>query len=542
MNRDLDEFEVELGEFRTDHQDGLKNFDLKECSRSEVIFFQVFKNESFPKTYKILFSREDSGNALKEINSKTGTPTPWTSSHEIIFFNNVKKVKSLYSSLKIYSLGNRTYSIPLDKLEKLIKKSCTASDSDDLYGHVRGLNDSLVVISQYDREERDTKIGFVYCFKHVLSPDRCKIGYTNRDPRIRAAENSLDAALPEPYKPIFACLSNDAPALEEKIHKCLGDIHINKEFFKADPKLIARVFLDEYSSGNAIGFFCYEENQKYFSNVSFKTLASEYFSEKYNASKADFYEKKTQEYYRLYINGFKEILFKDLVEIKYKSNLDAINSKIKSFEESKSYISDKTNKYSDSQKSLTKSGGVLTGLALLALDGGASLVPSALTAAGLMINKRKNDARKREIEKLDETLFALYEEREFIYSQINAELIQQSQNLDEFFNCSAHKITSKYESGVVFDAGYAINLEGNGSLYGPKHRFSITALKVVVGPPPSFIAKDKVNLIDLTFSPFGEYKYSPYKDVELQDLEKVSNICALLREYAFRNKYYIAIS
>jgi hypothetical protein len=255
MNNEADGLAIELGDFRTSHQEGLNDFDFNQCSSSEVIFMQVFENESFPDTYKILFSREDAGGALKEINSRTGTPTPWTSCHEMVFFNSDKKINSIYNSLKSYSLGNKTYSMPFDNLNKLIKKAQATKVSPESHTYIRGLSDSMVVITSSDRDEIDSKIGFVYCFKHVRSPDRCKIGYTNRDPRIRAAENSLDAALPDSYKPIFACLSNNAHALEEKIHEQLNDIHINKEYFKADPKVIAKAFLDEYSSGNALGFF-----------------------------------------------------------------------------------------------------------------------------------------------------------------------------------------------------------------------------------------------------------------------------------------------
>jgi hypothetical protein len=290
------------------------------------------------------------------------------------------------------------------------------------------------------------------------------------------------------------------------------------------------------------GFFCYDENQKYFSETSFKNLAGEYFSEKYTISKSQFYDKQTQDYYDLYVKGFKDVLFDFLVEIKYKSILDRINSKIKPFEESKSYLTQKTSSYGDSQKKLTQSGGVLTGLALIAFDAGASLVPAALSAAGLLVNKKKNNSRKLEIEKFDDQLKALYEEKDLIYDQVNAELIHHSQNLDDFFNCSAKKIMSKYADGSSFHAGYAINLEGNSSLYSPDHKFSITALKVVSTPPKSSLSKEKVSLIRLTVSPLSENNYYPYKDIELLESEKVLNICALLREYSLRGQYYIAIS
>ncbi len=76
----------ELGDYRVGHMPALQNFNLEQCAKSEIIFFQIFSNESFPNIYKIFLSREDSIDNLYDVNSKTGTPTPWKIYEEIIFF------------------------------------------------------------------------------------------------------------------------------------------------------------------------------------------------------------------------------------------------------------------------------------------------------------------------------------------------------------------------------------------------------------------------------------------------------------------------
>jgi hypothetical protein len=247
----------ELGDYRVGHMPALLNFNLESCAKSEIIFFQVFANESFPNVYKIFLSREDSIDNLSEVNSKTGTPTPWKIYDEIIFFiQEEKNIVEILDKLKKYNISPSTYAIEKNILKEIIIERGEILNGEKLKG-IQNPDEisNFIHVQRPQTESAIEKIGFVYCFKHVRSPDRCKIGYTYRDPRIRAAENSIDANLPEPYLPIFVCASFNPYELEQRIHEFLSGIHIAKEYFQLNPQIIVSRFIEEFDEGNIFGFF-----------------------------------------------------------------------------------------------------------------------------------------------------------------------------------------------------------------------------------------------------------------------------------------------
>jgi hypothetical protein len=195
-----------LPDFRTDHIEELKKYDFSLCAKDELVFFQVFKNPSFPNTYKICFNREDSRYNLGLINSGTGTPEPWQAYFEAVFIGYCDWVNEIYANLKKYGQGKDVYYIDDSEIDQIIQKESIALESKshpDLYDGASG-----VVVIDSSASEMTDRVGFVYCMVHPRSNNQCKIGLSNRDPRVRAAELSIDTGLPESYKPIFILLTN----------------------------------------------------------------------------------------------------------------------------------------------------------------------------------------------------------------------------------------------------------------------------------------------------------------------------------------------
>lgn len=493
----------------------LQNFNLESCAKSEIIFFQVFKNESFPDVYKIFLSREDSIDKLSEVNSKTGTPTPWKIYAEIIFFiQEEKNIVEILEKLKIYNISPSTYAIDENILKEIIveKKSLNREKLKKIQNSDEILN--FIHVQRPQSESAIAKIGFVYCFKHVRSPDRCKIGYTYRDPRIRAAENTIDANLPEPYLPIFVCASFNPYELEQRIHEFLSGIHIAKEYFQLNPETIISKFIEEFDEGNIIGFFSYTENQYHFSNLSFQDLIYQYRKEKNELSKKNYQKKRDDHFLEIYRKSYQKIFFEKIKSLKYQDKLRPLELQRDNFLTQKNKLASKTGAHDKKQKDLTKSGGIISALGIAVLDGGASLVPAAATAFGLYFNKKKNEKNKTELEFLEEKISEIKSLISNIHSEINAELAEQCEFLDDFFIASYQKILRKIEYDT-YHCGYIISFESKETFYTNKQTFKILALSVTSSPPPEELSKEKVFHISLQCFEDRPTDFFPYKSDEI---------------------------
>ena len=506
----------ELGDYRVGHMPALLNFNLESCAKSEIIFFQVFANESFPNVYKIFLSREDSIDNLSEVNSKTGTPTPWKIYDEIIFFiQEEKNIVEILDKLKKYNIIPSTYAIEKNILKEIIIESSEILNGEKLKG-IQNPDEisNFIHVQRPQSESAIEKIGFVYCFKHVRSPDRCKIGYTYRDPRIRAAENSIDANLPEPYLPIFVCASFNPYELEQRIHEFLSGIHIAKEYFQLNPQIIVSRFIEEFDEGNIFGFFSYSENQHHFSNLSFQDLIYQYRKEKIELSKKNYQKKRYDHFLGIYRKSYQKIFFERIKSLKYQNRLKPLELQRDTFLAQKNKLASKTGKHDQKQKDLTKGGGIISVLGIAVLDGGASLVPAVAAAVGLYFNKKKNEKNKTELELIEEKVLEIESFVSNIHNEINAELAEQCEFLDDFFIASYQKILRKTESDK-YHCGYIISLESKAIFYTNKQTFKISALSVTSSPPADELSKDKVFHIALQCFDDRPADFFPYKSDEI---------------------------
>jgi hypothetical protein len=530
----LDELLAELGDFRVGHYKGLENFDLNKCEKKEIVFLQIFENESFQNTFKILFSREDSAYQFTEINSKTGTPTPWTIYKEIIFFGINNEFLKIYQYFKKYFIGSKTYEITKsDILEILGMNPSIRVNSASNYSRDVNSIGNVIVFDRPDKLDFSQKIGFVYCFRHVRSLDRCKIGYTDRDPRIRAAETSLDAAMPEPYLPIFACVTHDAYALEKKMQERLEDIHIAKEYFSLDINLIISEFINEYDQGSICGFFVYEENEKYFSDLSFEKLVADHRLAQIEVNRDEYCAELKNKFQSIYYDGYKNIFFSKICELKYEAKLTPLERQRRELLIQRGLLEKKTKNYNDQQGDLTKGGAVLSGLGLAAFDGGMSLVPAAFTAAGLYFNKKKNDKKKSSIHSLNNEITKVDKLISEIKLKICSELVEQCEFLDDFFDITTQKVMAQSKTfSSSKHVGYLINLVGNNIIYSDQVNFQIVALNVFVNPPIEALFKDSIDVIRLAPCVTGAYTFHPYEDTYLYDKEKCNGLTKFLIDYA----------
>ena len=529
---------AELGDFRTGHYTGLENFDLNKCAKKEVIFLQIFENESFHNTFKIYFSREDSAYKISELNSKTGTPTPWILHKEIIFFGIDNELLKTYEYFQKYAIGSKTYVITKDDISLILSMNNSLNNSSKEKKEIV----SSIIIERQDSLDFSQKIGFVYCFRHLRSLDRCKIGYTDRDPRIRAAENSLDAGIEDPYLPIFACVAHDAYSIEQKMHERLENIHVAKEYYRLDISLLISEFIDEYDQGNILGFFVYDENEKYFSTLSFKKLVADHRLSQIERNKEEYYAELKNKFQSIYYDNYQKLFFSKLCELKYQSKLNPLETERRDLLTQRALLENKTKGYKEKQGDLTKGGAVLTGLGLAAFDGGVSLVPAAFTAAGLYFNKKRNEKKKNEIHSLNYEIAKVDKLISEIKIEIRNQLEFQCEFLDDYFDITTQKVMAKSTTSLNSKhVGYLINLVGNNIIYSDMVNFQIVALNVFVNPPIEALYKDSVDVISLTPHVTGTFTFHPYKNTYLCDNEKCNGLSKFLIDYAATNNALIPL-
>lgn len=75
--------------------------------------------------------------------------------------------------------------------------------------------------------------GYVYIISNKSMPGILKIGYTMKDPAMRAEELS-STGVPYPYDVDYEILIDDPYILEQKVHQKLKHIRENKEWFRID--------------------------------------------------------------------------------------------------------------------------------------------------------------------------------------------------------------------------------------------------------------------------------------------------------------------
>ena len=77
--------------------------------------------------------------------------------------------------------------------------------------------------------------GWVYIISNRAMPGIVKIGYSRKDPELRAAE--LDhTGVPHPYLVEYELLINEPYRVEKNTHKLLFEKHEGKEWFRCTPE------------------------------------------------------------------------------------------------------------------------------------------------------------------------------------------------------------------------------------------------------------------------------------------------------------------
>lgn len=130
--------------------------------------------------------------------------------------------------------------------------------NDNLRGEIQKLEAELKKIdnerSELDYRVRNAKAGFVYVISNIgaFGEDVYKIGMTRRlEPLDRIKELS-SASTPFPYDIHAMIFSENAPALENELHKAFKDKRVNKvnnrkEFFRVSLKEIEEIVREHYN-------------------------------------------------------------------------------------------------------------------------------------------------------------------------------------------------------------------------------------------------------------------------------------------------------
>lgn len=75
--------------------------------------------------------------------------------------------------------------------------------------------------------------GWVYIITNKAMPDLVKVGFSSKDPKIRARE-FYNTGVPHRFVVEYEMLVNDPYKIEQKAHKILARYNENKEWFKCD--------------------------------------------------------------------------------------------------------------------------------------------------------------------------------------------------------------------------------------------------------------------------------------------------------------------
>ncbi len=81
--------------------------------------------------------------------------------------------------------------------------------------------------------------GWVYVITNLAMPGLVKVGYTLKDPILRAQELNHTGA-PHPYAVYYDVLVHEPRALEQKLHHLLLNVREGKEWFRLTPVEAAR--------------------------------------------------------------------------------------------------------------------------------------------------------------------------------------------------------------------------------------------------------------------------------------------------------------
>lgn len=92
--------------------------------------------------------------------------------------------------------------------------------------------------------------GWVYIFVNAAVPNHVKVGFTDRDPEVRARELAV-TGLPGEYSVAYRIKVENAKDVERVAHRLLGDEHYHKEWFQCSIDR-AKSAIREAASGQTV--------------------------------------------------------------------------------------------------------------------------------------------------------------------------------------------------------------------------------------------------------------------------------------------------
>src|SRR5690606_10124876 len=90
--------------------------------------------------------------------------------------------------------------------------------------------------------------GWVYVTSNEALPGLLKVGFSSKDPKVRAAELDL-AGLPHPHIVEYEVLVEDPQSVERTVHQRLKEYHHRKEFFQCDLAIVVHAIREVVGSG-----------------------------------------------------------------------------------------------------------------------------------------------------------------------------------------------------------------------------------------------------------------------------------------------------
>ena len=116
--------------------------------------------------------------------------------------------------------------------------------------------------------------GYVYIFTNKSMPGILKIGHTHRSINERSAE-LYSTGVPTPFIINFYCETDDAPKLEQLVHKRLTKYRIqhNREFFKVDIAIAIQAVKEQILDSNLLAkSFAGRDNSLYLTSDEIKLI------------------------------------------------------------------------------------------------------------------------------------------------------------------------------------------------------------------------------------------------------------------------------
>jgi hypothetical protein len=221
----------------------LESFDLDVTATERVVFLECYVNDAIPGKALVSLDHQSSVKKAIQLNRGTGTPSPWKLLAQLVWSYKPGTAGSLrddFSSLGLSAKFGETQLLDLKETDNAIEEiACSGLSSDcTLHFFERNFGD----YSALPYLEDSDLVGFVYVLFNELQPEICKIGYTDREPRVRAAELSIELGLNVPYQIALAVVCRDAESVEQDLHQRLESIRVSKEYFQRDFEALKGAF------------------------------------------------------------------------------------------------------------------------------------------------------------------------------------------------------------------------------------------------------------------------------------------------------------